>query len=268
MRACPQLPCSLPPTHPPTYPPTHDHPPTHPRSPTHPPRCCWRSCLALWGASPSASPCAGGATPPTHAPSAGWWRCTAGRWCRLCTEDWWRVSAGVCRRCFVVGEGERGARWRIAVQEERRTHPHPTPPHPHRSPPPPAHAGNTTRLLRNAGEPEARVPSAETYTPLLAGARITLGGAQRKQAIWSAVCEAAHSVGGACVAEGPPAWTVGCGHALPGLALPLPCPPLPRRHTRTTPLTPTRHTHMPLHTPPACMQVWCLTVPVASCCPR
>ncbi|KXZ51509.1 hypothetical protein GPECTOR_12g472 [Gonium pectorale] len=57
-------------------------------------------------------------------------------------------------------------------------------------------AGSTTRVLRNAPEPELPVPSAEAYLPALAGARITLGGAQRAEAIWRDVAAMAAKVGG------------------------------------------------------------------------
>lgn len=57
-------------------------------------------------------------------------------------------------------------------------------------------AGSTTRLLRNADQPEQQVASAADYLPVLQQGAISLGLEGRKQQIWQAVTAAAAGVGG------------------------------------------------------------------------
>ena len=57
-------------------------------------------------------------------------------------------------------------------------------------------AGTTTRLLRNAPQPEVGVQSADDYLGVLEGGRITLSLEDRKDRIWAGVQQAAHDVGG------------------------------------------------------------------------
>jgi glycyl-tRNA synthetase len=56
--------------------------------------------------------------------------------------------------------------------------------------------GATTRLLRNADEPERRVASADDYAHTLVAAGLTLSVESRKNDIWAGVQAAAHGVGG------------------------------------------------------------------------
>ncbi|MEW5302291.1 MAG: hypothetical protein WDW36_005092 [Sanguina aurantia] len=56
--------------------------------------------------------------------------------------------------------------------------------------------GGATRVLRNAQQPIAQVSSAEAYEGVLAREGITLAVADRTEAIWRDVCEAAAKVGG------------------------------------------------------------------------
>ncbi|EFN58140.1 hypothetical protein CHLNCDRAFT_141905 [Chlorella variabilis] len=57
-------------------------------------------------------------------------------------------------------------------------------------------AGATTRLLRNADQPEQQVASADAYLSVLQQGRISLGLEARKESIWQAVTAAAEGVGG------------------------------------------------------------------------
>ena len=64
------------------------------------------------------------------------------------------------------------------------------------APSPPPQAGSTTRVLRNAAQPELAVPSAEAYGALLTAQRITLPVEQRQDAIWEQVAAMAKQVEG------------------------------------------------------------------------
>lgn len=55
-------------------------------------------------------------------------------------------------------------------------------------------AGATTRVLRNAAQPEVAVASAEGYEGVLAAAGISLATAARAEAIWAQVQDMAAQV--------------------------------------------------------------------------